>query len=186
MTTVVFDGELLASDSRRTTDCVDPFLCGPKFFERQGRIFAFAGVEQWVPAFASWYLGGRKRARFPALGEKDITEVYVFDRGVWRGYYSDSPFHQIREGKWTLGTGAGFATIALLCGRSAPESVRLAMEIDHNSGGQIFAVRVSELVAGGNSVIGTWPMKRKKAGNLHRPPSSGKTPSTRLRVKTPR
>lgn len=145
MTTVVFDGRTLASDSQLNEDdrvrAISPRA--PKFYVHKGYLLAWAGLVTWHPLFAEWIGGRRRRVDYPAASSESGSVVSVFDGREWRRYFSDGPGYEIVRGPWVIGSGSDFALAALLMGADAVQAVRVAVQLDINSGGPIFATDVS-------------------------------------------
>lgn len=156
MTTIVCDGEIIASDSRRNVGAggIAPFAATPKFWVRDRVIFALSGCVIWGPAFEAWYF--KETKNYPR--SRDEAEIVVLDgrkgnpRG-WRTYYSDTEYPQHEPVQWVSGSGEPYALAALLCGKNAPEAVAIAIQLDNSSGGRIFSARICDLLSKGNDAI---------------------------------
>ena len=154
MTTVVCDGVSIACDTRRAADGgeVDPFAIEPKFWTRNGVIFAACGLSLWPDAFMDWY---GTQNDYPMLSGEDgrSSEIVVYDKRRWRQYWGDTTFPERISSRWAIGTGAPYAKAALLCGKSAARCVAIALQLDCHSGGRILHVTLADLLANGEGAI---------------------------------
>jgi len=142
MTTVAFDGDTLATDSRCVGDYIDDnvkklFLVGETFY-------AVAGSLTEVLAFINWresvHIDSEKTNEKPNI-QSDISVIEVVGGDVF--FWEKNCVHVPCSVPIAIGSGASFAMAAMLCGKTAIEAVEIAKKLDENSGGEVQFVRVS-------------------------------------------
>lgn len=156
MTTIAWDGETLAADSRATegdgsafTDCfVKLFRVHSKVAPAKGEVlFAAAGDEFAGELFRRWLERGGECdlvARGISDDEEDgggIDALVVHASGAYTANHL-GVLIPLRDRHWAHGTGRQAALAAMRCGKGAAEAVRIAIAIDNNSGGQVVAMRL--------------------------------------------
>jgi len=150
MTTVAFDGKLLAVDSRVVDDDMlvsDDFL---KIFTGTGdiRAAAITGVGQFAGAVERAIHNGG--GQFPT-GEYSLLAIddqgLCFDIDLSEEYGAAHRFYYSKPA--AMGSGAKFALGAMAAGATAPKAVDIACRYDQSSGG---AVRVYEIATGKSSI----------------------------------
>lgn len=164
MTTVVCDGEFIASDSQQNCDFVIPFSTTCKFKGdpngARGQIVAAAGLADWCDAFSAWVIGTRKARPMHADGDNGVAAV--FDGVGWQRYACDTKLSHSMANKWAIGSGAPYANTALVLGHDAITAVYAAIQLDPYSGGPIFYASLNELLTQGNAAIKTMTHEQAK------------------------
>jgi len=144
MTTIAYDGKILAADTQATSSYIDQDHY-QKFYEVNGEIVAGTGDIASIYAWLDWYTAGADPELFPKPLD-DSLAILVIDRktGKHRMHchhlaYPGTPW---RKKAIAVGTGQDFAMGALLAGATAPEAVKIAMKLDPCSGGQVRTIEV--------------------------------------------
>jgi 20S proteasome alpha/beta subunit len=140
MTTVVFDGATLAADSQITSSWK---TTGQSKFYRfaDGSVGAFAGT--WADVLrAQLYLDGQTDTE----PEGDWSAIIIRPNGTVHAVDDDGCRMDVTGKRYAIGSGAHFALGALACGRGAVEAVRVAIELDPYSGGEIEHVSAATVV----------------------------------------
>lgn len=132
MTTIAYDGKILAADTRYTSN---GFVSGhaSKIVKLDDASYlAVAGCIEFVPILAKWLSGGEK----PEIEKDNDFEAIHIKNGIattysgnLNGYPSLIPY--------ASGSGEPFALAAMKCGKNAYEAVQIACQIDIYSGGDI-------------------------------------------------
>ena len=155
MTTIAFDGRFLAAD-RRVMHSNEIIARACRKLDVAGdpaMAFASTGmiIEEWRAALIGWWLAGHAPGDLPPFGGdiKDAGSFVVIepDGAVWNAtYVCPYPWRDAPPCAW--GTGADFATGAMLAGKSAMEAVAIAAQRDANTGGGMQFIDITEMAAG--------------------------------------
>jgi ATP-dependent protease HslVU (ClpYQ) peptidase subunit len=144
MTTIAFDGRVLASDSAVTAG---GYRLG--FIEKIFRIetddgkvssvIGCAGSSFAVSTMVEWIKAGCVRADMPILNDgNDFCAIEVHCDGA--AFELNHKFEQLPiKGPWAIGSGEVVALTAMRCGLDAVGAVNMACEIDVLSGGPVIA-----------------------------------------------
>jgi ATP-dependent protease HslVU (ClpYQ) peptidase subunit len=148
MTTVVFDGKILAADGRATCGTLIVTADAIKIFNGQpGMVvhgeaiiaYGFAGRFDCIDAVTEWLINGADFYDLREIFENDdagfqllvVTDTTSYITGD--GAYGWMPNHSTA----VLGSGTDAAMSALMFGRNAIEAVQHAMKMDTGTGGTI-------------------------------------------------
>lgn len=132
MSTVAWDGQMLACDSQTTCNDIIVSLDAKKSFtDGKGTIVAGVGTHSLIAEWAEWFL------KTPMLAEPDLEDsvVFVVKNGVAR-YYDKHGSLPI-TGPQAIGSGMVVALAAMKAGKNARDAVAIACELDVYSGGEI-------------------------------------------------
>lgn len=138
MTTIAFDGKLLAADTQITgNDC---FVAGygNKIHKlSDGSYIAFAGSMNAMPAIIDYFETGKE----PENKDVQFECLHIDSTGIAHDYYNN-----MQKGfaviPWVGGSGAQIALSALHCGKNAYQAVELACKLDIRTGGDIQSVEI--------------------------------------------
>ena len=137
MTTIVFDGETLASDSRATGNYIEDKT--QKLFTQGNRHYGFCGRITSAHLFLQW--ANNRTEEKPRLD--DDFEVIEIDKG--KPYYYDKNLVKTKASTpCSIGSGCHLAMSAILCGKNAKEAVSIAKLLDEGSGGKVQAIKVKK------------------------------------------
>ena len=133
MTTIIADTRtgVMVSESKVTAG--DVWFPARKIVKHKGELLGLAGEANQEEAWLSWYTGGRK-GKPPS--DEDLSILILRKSGL---YYIDTASTEIpimREFH-AIGSGAPAALGAMLAGKTAEESVAIAILVDPQSGGDI-------------------------------------------------
>lgn len=146
MTTIAFDGKLVAADRRISGDG-HALTHVRKLHSVSGRwIVASAGTAADCDAFLRWVKDhGHLMPDNPAPNEGDEFQGLVIDRRTGKVTYYDL------DGKAfpvtapiAIGSGAQYARGAMLAGKDARAAVKIAAQCDGGTGGKIDYLRVGK------------------------------------------
>jgi len=155
MTTIVWDGQQLASDSRMTVNwnviSQEPFtklhvlkgvFINPETKEEDTLVgMGFSGDARQGMPFRDWLVAGAKKEEFTdALSECCV--IVVCRNSVWQ--FSNGPDPLPVRNTAAIGSGSDFATSALSLGKTAPEAVVHAIKHDTFSGGPVLCLSFNE------------------------------------------
>jgi ATP-dependent protease HslVU (ClpYQ) peptidase subunit len=133
MSTIAFDGTIIATDSQ-VTDGAFVFGSMQKlYYLKGGAIVALCGSLSLYSAVVDWLDGGVK----PEIKEGDnLNGIIVHPDGT---FFEISSQLRIFETciPWAGGSGQNIALAAMRCGKNAAEAVALACEMDIYSGGPV-------------------------------------------------
>lgn len=142
MTTIAFDGQILAADGKVVHNGRPISYNIPKLFMGIGDIpvAAMSGSAQCAAAVERALAKGEK----PPVGEYDLLCISeqgaVFDFAAQDGFR----FYYPKGTPIALGSGGPYALGAMRAGANAIEAVRIAAECDTGTGGTILYYTVSE------------------------------------------
>lgn len=138
MTTIAFDGKVLAADTQYTSGDFVSGYANKIHNLNDGSYLAMSGQIDYVPVFIAWLNGGDKPelpadAQFTAAHFKDgnITEY----SSSLNGYPGFTPY--------ACGSGESCALTAMKCGKNAIDAVKVACEMDIFSGGEVTYVVIN-------------------------------------------
>jgi hypothetical protein len=138
MTTVVYDGRVLAADSQVSSgDRV--FGKARKLFELSGgRLLGCVGSAALWPAVVAWLEGGPEPQKRP---EEKFSGILVHPGGRAEEISEEFRLWPACV-PWAGGTGESAAMAAFYCGRDAVRAVECAIALDVWSGGPIQSLNV--------------------------------------------
>ena len=140
MTTIAYRDGVLATDSLVSSGNERAGYT-PKAGRKGRLLFAGSGSSGLIRRFAAWLMAGAQGDP-PALKEGEHTAgVYVFlpdDRVVW---FYECGHECLSTPFWAAGSGGHFAKGAMAMGAIAEEAVRIAIQHDTGSGGDICILR---------------------------------------------
>ncbi len=145
MSTVAWDGRDIASDSR--------VYCGDfhkddftklAVHHYEGKKYAIGLIGRVTRALEirDWFLAGAVKADFPnaKAGEEESGAIVVISQDQAL-VYENSPFCEPDNAPMAWGSGRLAAMAAMLCGRSASESIAVAKALDSNTGGPVITIK---------------------------------------------
>ena len=135
MTTIAYDGNMIAYDSRLTAGNIIVDDDDMKRIDRHGYIFFILGNTDEVTDFLKLFKGNNDADR-----ELSISAIVYIDGDFFKCGVEDKKLWKcpIRPGNFAvLGSGSEFALAAMDCEKNAVEAVEIAMGRDVNTGGRI-------------------------------------------------
>ena len=140
MTTVVWDGESIASDSRATAG--GTVLAGKcqKIFRNKGAVYAVCGEVATAIAMKDWLIAGADPDDYPMFNADEYTVLMIKDRV---GYvYAGERFPFEVSPPFAMGTGKEIALGALLAGADIQQAVEIACQLDPESAAPVKVLKV--------------------------------------------
>lgn len=132
MTTIATDGKRMAADTWQTGNYIDQFAL-QKMEVIEGTLVGVSGSPLHALLFFEWLREGNSNDE-PILG-KAFRALRVSSLGVW---FWDKQLTPVEVGApAAIGSGARFAMGAMLAGATPEEAVRVAMELDPFTGGEV-------------------------------------------------
>lgn len=146
MTTVAFDGEVMAADTLVTDYyglkdiCHDKILVGKDFLA--GCAGEWGGIQSWwdqvkdmtcAELIAYGYPNYQREHNDPAI-------MIASKNGIWR--HTTSWFYKTPRSYHAVGSGRDYALAAMFCGRGAVRAVECARSFDNGTGGEIVQYRI--------------------------------------------
>ena len=138
MTTIAFDGEIIASDSRSSIGNTLGQGNRKKIFRKGNEFIAGAGYYDEVIKISEYLLHGGEE---PKLSDPDFTIMHIKNNKVF--YYCNSVNPTPQTPPFAIGSGDDFALAAMMCGKTAVEAVKIAIKCDVYTGGKVRSYRVS-------------------------------------------
>jgi ATP-dependent protease HslVU (ClpYQ) peptidase subunit len=141
MTTVVFDGKVLAADRQLT---VGDTRWGARSKIRQlpgGGYFAGSGESELLEEVFCWIKSGMPAGSKPELKEDDGFLALIVREGCVQFLGSRMTPTEV-DAPIAIGSGRDFALAAMKCGFSAAKAVEIAAELDTGTGGGVDYVRI--------------------------------------------
>lgn len=135
ITTVVFDGETLASDSRTTGNYIEDNT--KKLFKQGNRLYGFCGRVTTAYLFLQWSNDRTKEK--PRLD--DDFEVIEIENG--KPYYYDKNLVKTpTTTPCSIGSGCHLAMAAILSGKNSKQAVEIAKKLDECTGGKVQTIKI--------------------------------------------
>lgn len=140
MTTIVFDGVTLATDSRTTCDNYIMGSLSKIHTLSDGRLVAMSGAIDLIPSVLKWLEGGKK----PKLTEEEGCQGIVIDPETGECLEFTESFRKPYKTNlpWAGGSGRIPALTALAMGMTAEGAVEAACRVDCMSAPPIQAVHI--------------------------------------------
>jgi len=133
MTTIACNEYGMACDSMQHGNYIDRISI-KKIFEINGCLVGVAGNPGYMKQFLNWYR--TQRHEFPELGE-DFAALESTPDG--QCFYWDSIGVPQEVGfPAAIGSGANIAIGAMMAGATPSQAVRIAMELDMSTGGDLY------------------------------------------------
>lgn len=139
MTTIAFDGKILASDSRMingNSTCQNPVY---KMKRVNGIVYSISGYNAWLDAWIKWHQDGCDPANPPRTtlpsGETGTFQAFVGE--LCFSCTHALPYMQQIDAPDAWGSGYQYAIGAMLHGATAIEAVEAAIKADAYSGGPV-------------------------------------------------
>ena len=137
MTTIAFDGETLAADSRFTNGYVDDVA--QKIFKLGNVYIAIAGSYSQGLLFVKW-CRDRTKEKPKSTEMDDFCALEIRDG---KPYEYDEHLEPIPMSiPAAIGSGAQFAMGVMKAGLDAKKAIQIAMKLDQNTGGKIKTVKI--------------------------------------------
>jgi len=147
MTAIAIKDGVVASDSMQ----VDYFIGQvnavktkklKRISDGQTVIVGGTGTFSEVHWFMDWVEYSCSKEDYINSNDRDSTLFVVDSEGVWK---YDTYYKPIYSGKMSaFGSGAQFAMGAMMAGATAEEAVRIAIELDTNSGRDVVTLRLED------------------------------------------
>ncbi len=126
MTVIAWDGQILASDKRATSEGLIRTVT--KIWKIDGLLVGGCGDFVTCCEMREWIKRGRNHKDFPEMqrDKEDWAKIIVIDQGAIQ-VYERSPYPVIFEDRhFAVGTGRDFALSAMYLGKSAKVAVEIA------------------------------------------------------------
>lgn len=137
MTTIAFDGKILACDSRLVGEHIETVSL-QKIRKIKAGYFAYCGSPGEAEMVRKWIEAGRVWEKRPKVEE--FSALIVRKYSV---HYIDESLEEVpMKAPVAIGTGASIALTAMDCGRNAIEAIRFAIKRDPYTGGRVRHVTV--------------------------------------------
>lgn len=138
MTVIAWDGKTLAADKRAGTD--QPRTVTKIRRATNGALLGCTGTACGDMELMAWYEAGADPEKFPPTQRNNATSSYMIeitpDRKIHM--YQDCPFPAtFEDGTHAIGSGRDFAMAAMHLGKTARESVEVAIALTATCGNGI-------------------------------------------------
>lgn len=141
MTTVAWDGKMMAADSATVAGTVK-FSTATKLYEVDGFLLGLAGPRDSAQAFLAWFTCGRREADFPVSqrGDNWADNIIITPTGQLIRY-EQTPFCMEYPNQiMAVGSGAQLALGAMAAGKNAEQAVFIACQYDIYSDGPVHLI----------------------------------------------
>lgn len=140
MTTIAWDGELLAADRRACYGSISDAKI-TKIAKTKKGLCGAAGSTPLCAAFKRWFLAGEK-GEPPSLvkGDQDATAFIIRPDGR-RLMYDSSGWYEVDPGPFAMGSGWEIAIGAMEQGAFADKAVQIAAKFDGNTDHEMDTLR---------------------------------------------
>lgn len=146
MTTVAFDGKVMAADSKQTDNWGLLSWSDDKIVVTPTVLIGGAGesaqLRKWRRDFKDhWTANDFIAFGYPTYKKDDDDPVIMLVDRLTKYVYKHSQgvFLPCCRAYHAVGSGRDFALAAMACGKAATEAVEIAIEFDNGSGGTIFS-----------------------------------------------
>lgn len=143
MSTIAYDGKILASDRQATGG--GTIYTAKKIFKEAKYILGFVGSLDQGMELREWYRNGAKLDNYPKFQEnKDEFTTLIVAKKDLVVYYQNQPYPIPVLDKFTAwGSGGDFAMAAMEMGADAKRAVEVACKFDAFSGQGVEAYEIS-------------------------------------------
>lgn len=133
MTTIAMDHRtgVAASDSKCTIGAI--WVTSTKVFRHKDELIGLAGLDSQGQRWLEWHKSGKKGA----APKMDQADALILRRDGVYYVQDDCAEFRVERGFHAIGTGAAAAMAVMLAGHSAEEAVRIAIQVDAQSGGEV-------------------------------------------------
>lgn len=135
MTTVAWDGKVLAADRRLSFGSIQGAEVTKIVKNKKGELCGAAGTMTLADGFRRWFLAGKK-GKPPALemhGETATAFIVKTDKTIV--FYDPCGWFEFTSDKFAIGSGQDVALGAMDRGADAVEAVQAACRLDGGSSG---------------------------------------------------
>lgn len=153
MTTIAWDGEILAADKRCLLDRL-PFKV-TKIFRIGERLVGVAGDYAPCLKVVEWIKTGEDPQNTPILDKEWWINIIVIEDGKCFRYENFTKF-EVEEPFFAIGSGRDFAIAAMHLGKTAIEAVEIASLFDVNTGDGVDAMTESYMQAAEESAAAAY------------------------------
>ncbi len=133
MTTIAYDGKMVAADSMCMGDCRHHVN---KLFRVDGQIIGCSGGWSDANRFIRWVKDGRPEEDEPKLAE-EFNALIVHPDGSYLVFENSLESMPFTDSFFALGSGQAAAVAAMLAGANAKRAVEIACQVDPYSQGPV-------------------------------------------------
>lgn len=127
MTTIAWDGKILAADTQATSNGM-PRIENKVFKLNDGRLYAACGSSQDGYLVLTWLNEGSPKKEKPEI-DNDFEALVINIDGSILKLQDKLVFLPLQEKIAATGSGRDYALAAMLCGKSAIQSILIASEL---------------------------------------------------------
>ena len=134
MTTIAFDGKVLAADRRKTLGH-GIIRSGTKLYDCGEFVFGSCGDAAHGVVVAEWLKAGRP-AEHPKLDDDCVFGIAIrkSDRAIFQVEDEQFVLVQLEDAQHAVGSGRDFALSAMALGMTAPQAIEFAARFDAGTG----------------------------------------------------
>lgn len=146
MTTIATDGRTVAADGLACFGHEVTWRNRQKIITSGGCIFAICGVSGMQVPLVAWVLDGADPDKTPKCTDETGWSILVWGpMQDDRRYFSNGCCYPTAFPKvWAYGSGGDFAMGALKMGATAEQAIRVAIEMNIHTGGEIQVVNIAD------------------------------------------
>ena len=133
MTTIAVDHRtgVAASDSKCTIGAI--WVTTTKVHRHKDELIGLAGTDSQGQRWLEWYKAGKKGV----APKMDQAEALILRKDGVYYVQDDCAEFKVERGFHAIGTGGAAAMAVMLAGHTAEEAVRIAIQVDAQSGGEV-------------------------------------------------
>lgn len=145
MTTIAWDGRLLAADGLRCAGHEPVEWSAKKIRVVGSMVYAITGAWAMFDAVIDWYVAGADPANAPKVSDDDTWTLVVLTPAGITTFCSKRPYPEMWPAPQAWGSGSEYALGAMHAGRNAYQAVEIASRLNLHTGGTITCVDTQEV-----------------------------------------
>ena len=145
MTTIASDGKTVAADGLRVIGNEPVEYDCKKLKLVNGKLYGVTGVYCYFDPFIAWHEAGAAMDSVPKVSsstERNNCTLLVFEETGITSYPVECPHPEFFPYPAAFGSGADFATAAMMCGKTPGEAVSIAAQKNIHTAGEILEIEI--------------------------------------------
>lgn len=144
MTTIAWDGEVLAGDTQMTDG--DGFVAhnASKVVKVNNHLIGMCGDLSYLNHFLAWLFADASLKMEDSNQNNPFRAIVITPQKEIRAYAANGFYTVVSDSCFCIGSGSTIANAAMLCGKNAFEAVRVAAMLDIYTGGNVTYVSFLE------------------------------------------
>ena len=147
MTTIAWDGYVLAADSLEERGNYISSRSIKKIREKNGVFYAITGTHSIFDALIEWHQNDAVPDKMPKISDDNSSILIAIGGGECYAFYTDLPYPDRIYPPMAFGSGWQFAIGAMKNGATAEEAVRIAIDCDTHTDSGIHSVATLKFIS---------------------------------------